>query len=110
VNAFPEWKEIDSAPNGQRVQLWDSWNGLFSNGSVHFDGNGGYTVHTDIDRAFRATHWAFVIGPQKSQSLPQYREPTIEDARELLDIAWALRAEQLLPALKQLGFVRKVQP
>lgn len=59
----------------------------------------------DITRAFRDDHDQPNPIPQ-----PQYREPTIEDARDLLNITWALRAEEFLSALKQLGFVRKVQP
>ena len=48
------------------------------------------------------------IDPTKQQ--PQYREPTIEDARELLQATISFTASFQLEALKQLGFVRKVQP
>ncbi len=67
----------------------------------------------DITRVFRDDHDQPNPAPQ-----PQYREPTLEDALELIR-ANAERApiEQLgtvrnsvLQALKQLGFVRKVQP
>lgn len=41
---------------------------------------------------------------------PIYREPTLEDASDLLSVTWALRAEEFLIALKKKGFYRKVQP
>ena len=40
---------------------------------------------------------------------PQYREPTLEDAWQLKSIQ-AFSALEMQYALKQLGFVRKVQP
>lgn len=51
-----------------------------------------------------------VISNAPPTAQPQYREPTLEDAMELLEIPWAQRANQLLPVLKQRGFVRKVRP
>lgn len=70
----------------------------------------------DMDKAEHRV--AELLAQEGVPAQPQYREPTIEDALELIR-ANAERApiEQLgtvrnsvLQALKQLGFVRKVQP
>lgn len=67
MNAIINWEDIDTAPNGQRVLLWDKWDGLATCGRVCFDANGGYEVTTDIDAAFRASHWALIVGPKRSK-------------------------------------------
>lgn len=46
--------------------------------------------------------------PNRAES-PIYREPTLEDAREVYENGW-IEPDSLLAILKQLGFVRKVTP
>lgn len=61
----------------------------------------------DMDKADRRV--TELLAQEGVPAQPQYREPTLEDARELRNHEWR-SPNELLDALKQLNFVRKVRP
>lgn len=95
------WEVLPDGSRGKIVHQGEAARGSIAN-------------HIEIVSSIRDFGVAELLAQEGVSSQPQYREPTLEDARELFrsalcDHEWA-NSDDLFKTLKQLGFVRKVTP